>query len=196
MNIDSENTDIPESVRQERKIRKANEENPLRVEEVLEAYDKNEFNHLADRYEELGYEVLAKQYRNKNKNVHKRNIINVIIPYLSFIVLAAFIVIGARNYERDKASSLNETYVETQVETEPVIDEPEVSKWVTTTSLKVRTQPNTNCDVLEILAEGAEVNYMGDANEDWAVIDYKGQEAYVSKKYIREVESLEDEQQN
>ena len=199
MNIDSENTDIPESIRQEGKIRKANEENPLRVKEVLEAYDKNEFDHLADRYEELGYSDLAKRCRDKNKSVHKQNIISVIIPYLSFIMLIVFMILCVRDYteERCETSSIPETYVEAQVETEPVtIEEIDVPKWVTTARVKVRTEPNTKCDVLWIFPEGAEVNYIRDVNNNWAVIDYKGQEAYVSKNYIKEVEHLEDEKHN
>ncbi len=197
--VDSENTDIPESVRRERRIRKANEERPLRPEEVSEAYETGNFNKLADRYEELGYDTLAKQYRNKVKKKNKHSkVIKAILSFITPIGLVALIfLIGNIKQINGNLISTNVGYSrETEAEADDTIEskqesETEPSIWVTTTRVKVRTEPNTNCNVLEILAEGAEVNYIKDANESWAVIDYKGQEAYVSKNYIKELTNNE-----
>ncbi len=247
--VDSENTDIPESVRQERRIRKANEERPLRPEEVSEAYETGNFNKLADRYEELGYASLAKQYRNKNKEESKKksnkllkfcilfiitfiialfsiymyseykvSIIEIAISsllisfvlYMSFfsehvhiliiikhclVFIGSILIIGCIfisviacfvdikiPVNKVQQESVQEVTQETEVETEA-----ELSIWITTTRVKVRTEPNVNCTVLGVLDAGVQVDYKGDANADWIIINYNGQEAYVAKQYIEVV---------
>ena len=35
------------------------------------------------------------------------------------------------------------------------------------------------------LEGGTEVHYKGDYDNDWAIIDYNGQDAYVAKRYLR-----------
>ena len=169
--VDSENTDIPESVRRERRIRKANEENPMRIDEVIEAYKPKEFNKLADRYDELGYDGLAKHYRRKDKEEKKRkpNGCFVVIACVSLIlyVLSNLVSIEFDDTYNSSNSTVETTDIESKTEPET---ETEPSMWVTTTRVKVRTEPNTNCDVLGVLDAGVQVDYTGDANEEWVFI--------------------------
>lgn len=186
--VDSENTDIPESVRRERRIRKANEENPIRIDEVIEAYKPKEFNKLADRYDELGYDGLAKHYRRKDKEEKKRKpngcFAVITCVFLILYVLSNFVSIEFDDTYNSSNSTVETTDIESKTEPET---ETEPSIWVTTTRVKVRTEPNTNCDVLGVLDAGVQIDYTGDANEEWVTIDYNGQEAYVYKKYIQEL---------
>ena len=80
--------------------------------------------------------------------------------------------------------SASETESESAVETEPET-EPEADVYVVAgNSVNVRTEPSTSSRILVQLAHGAEVNYVKRYNNDWTVINYDGQEAYVSSKYI------------
>lgn len=55
-------------------------------------------------------------------------------------------------------------------------------------SVNVRSEPSTNGRILTQLARGAEVEYVKRYDNDWSVINYDGQEAYVSSQYIEKVE--------
>lgn len=56
--------------------------------------------------------------------------------------------------------------------------------YVTTTGVKVRTEPNTDCRVLAVLDAGTQVLFKGNTN-GWANINYKGQNAYVKSDFIK-----------
>ena len=88
--------------------------------------------------------------------------------------------------------SASETETESAAETEPET-EPESDVYVVTgNSVNVRTEPSTSSRILVQLAHGTEVNYVKRYNNDWTVINYDGQEAYVTSKYI-EKKTLETE---
>ena len=73
---------------------------------------------------------------------------------------------------------------ETEPETEPA---PEV--YVTTGStVNVRSEPSTSSRILVQLPRGTQIDYVKRYNNDWAVINYDGQEAYISSQYIEAVE--------
>ena len=55
---------------------------------------------------------------------------------------------------------------------------------VTGNSVNVRTEPSTSSRILVQLSQGTEVDYVKRYNNDWTVINYDGQEAYVSSQYI------------
>lgn len=58
------------------------------------------------------------------------------------------------------------------------------SVYKTTTTLNVRKEPSTEADRIGKLDPGADVEYLRDYDDTWAVIKYNGQEAYVSKEYL------------
>ena len=51
----------------------------------------------------------------------------------------------------------------------------------------VRPEPSTDTDRIGVLAPDTDVEYLRDYDEKWAVISYNGQEAYVSRDFIRQV---------
>ncbi|MDO5834572.1 MAG: SH3 domain-containing protein [Lachnospiraceae bacterium] len=67
---------------------------------------------------------------------------------------------------------------------ESAISFQNTSVYVTTTGVKVRTEPNTDCRVLAVLDAGTQVIFKGSTN-GWANIDYKGQNAYVKSDFIK-----------
>ena len=60
---------------------------------------------------------------------------------------------------------------------------------VTGNKVNVRTEPSTNGRILVQLEGGTEVAYVKRYNNDWTVINYDGQEAYVSSQYIAKQEA-------
>lgn len=75
-----------------------------------------------------------------------------------------------------------ETFPETEA-TEPETETPRAYV-VTSDVLNVREQPNTDCRILTQLHAGDTVNFVDDYDEEWALIDLDGTEAYVNKNYI------------
>ena len=57
----------------------------------------------------------------------------------------------------------------------------------TTDTVNVRPEPSTDTDRIGVLAPDTDVEYLRDYDEKWAVISYNGQEAYVSRDFIRQV---------
>ncbi len=60
---------------------------------------------------------------------------------------------------------------------------------VTTDSLKVREQPNTDCPVITMVPEGEELEAKEEMG-DWVRIDLDGEDAYVSAEYVEVEEKL------
>ncbi len=125
------------------------------------------------------------------------NILKFAIPIACVVLLIILIKIimgGSGKSTIETTAALTETAIETSVASEteaPVETEPETASdssiWVTTTGVKVRTEPNTDCQVLEVLDAGVQVTYKGDANDEWITIDYNGRDAYVSKQFVQPV---------
>lgn len=53
---------------------------------------------------------------------------------------------------------------------------------VTTTTLHVREQPNTECGILALMPQGEELNVVGDMGE-WVKVDVDSAEGYISKEF-------------
>lgn len=80
-----------------------------------------------------------------------------------------------------------EPMIENIVETEkPVIYDFDVIGY-TIANLNVRTEPNTECEILDVLDRYDEIQFSYlDDNDEWVVINYDGRYAYLCKKYIEE----------
>ena len=62
-------------------------------------------------------------------------------------------------------------------------------RYFTTTGVRIRTKPSTtDSEVLTVLDEGTELQYKADYNDEWLEITYNGQDAYISKQYVRSEE--------
>ena len=115
----------------------------------------------------------------------------LLIPLL--VVILLIVVIQMLRPEKDEikdtaapteSSQIVESTQETEPETEPET-QPEAERYaVTGNSVNVRTEPSTSSRILVQLSQGTEVDYVKRYNNDWTVINYDGQEAYVSSQYI------------
>ena len=94
----------------------------------------------------------------------------------------------------EEAEQTTATITQTETQTEPVTQEtpPETTEaaaeegtyQVTGDGVNVRSEPSTSGRVLVQLSRGAVVEYVRRYNNDWTVINYDGQEAYISSQYI------------
>ena len=83
-----------------------------------------------------------------------------------------------------------ETFPETEA-TEPETETPRAYV-VTSDVLNVREKPNTDCRILTQLHAGDTIKFVDDYDEEWAIIDLDGTEAYVNKNYITLQDAAEE----
>ena len=69
---------------------------------------------------------------------------------------------------------------------EPTETETPATVYRTTDVLNVRAEPRTDATKLGQLVAGATVEYVRAENDEWAVILFNGQEAYVASQYLKE----------
>ncbi len=70
-----------------------------------------------------------------------------------------------------------------------VVETTTPKRYFTTTGVRIRTKPSTtDSEVLTVLDEGTELQYKADYNDEWLEITYNGQDAYISKQYVRSEE--------
>ncbi len=135
--------------------------------------------------------------RNREFEVDAYNILKFAIPIACVVLLIILIKIimgGSDKSAIETTAAPTETVIESiaPVETEApseTIPETEAvsSVWITTTGVKVRSEPNTDCEVYGVIDQGTQVTYKGDANEEWIMIDYNGRDAYLKKEYVQPV---------
>lgn len=75
-------------------------------------------------------------------------------------------------------------------ETEPETEPPAVVYRIKGNSVNVRKEPSTDSRILVQLTNGYEVDYVKRYSNDWDVINYEGQEAYVSSRFLEKVEPV------
>ena len=129
------------------------------------------------------------------------SILKIVIPVACIILLIILIRVLATGGKPEvkkttaapvetvqESPSAAETEPETPAETTPAETQPQVTKLVTTTSgVRVRSTPGTGegSRLLAQLDKDTEVEYIGDQDDKWAKIRYDGQEAYISKEYVK-----------
>ena len=90
----------------------------------------------------------------------------------------------------EKETTTEPTTTEQVVETTPPETESVPTEtlareiYKTTDTLNVRKEPSTSGEKLGALPPGTEVTYKGAYNDEWAIIDYNGTEAYVASQYL------------
>lgn len=122
-------------------------------------------------------------------------ILKYVIPILCLILAVILIRVlmggsGSSTIETTPAATVAVT--EPVMETEAIVPEttaaPETTTaiYMTTTGVKVRTEPNTDCRVLAVLDAGTQVSYKGEA-DGWVNIDYNGEDAYIKSDFVQPV---------
>lgn len=136
--------------------------------------------------------------RRRGFELNLYNIMKFLIPITCLILLLILVNIirnGSSKTTIETTAAATEAVIESTAAPLDTVPEttaapetsPVSSVWVTTTGVKVRTEPNTNCEVLEVLDAGVQVTYKGSPNDEWIMIDYNGRDAYVSKQFVQEV---------
>lgn len=128
-------------------------------------------------------------------------ILRLLIPVLLVILLIVVIRVFMPGKDKDADKITTAPTVTTapvepaptmppEPETEPETEPPAETYRIKGSSVNVRSEPSTSGRILVQLGNGTEVVYVKRYDNDWAVINYDGQEAYVSSKYIEKVEPV------
>lgn len=116
------------------------------------------------------------------------DLLKLLIPILCIILLVLVIkLVKPAKEDTSPSTSAPVSTEQTQPEdqtTAPSETEPPAAVYKTTDVLNVRPAPNTTDDRIGQLEAGARVDYVRDHDEEWAVIMYNGQEAYVAKRFL------------
>ena len=136
--------------------------------------------------------------RNRRRSGRRRNVftpydlLKLLVPLLC--ILAIFCIVRLikpkpEDIETTPETSPVETTLETVEPTRPLPTENSMAEtpsavYKTTDVLNVRAEPRTDSRKLGQLISGTTVEYVRAENEEWAVILYNGQEAYVASQYL------------
>lgn len=136
--------------------------------------------------------------RNRRRSGRRRNVftpydlLKLLVPLLC--ILAIFCIVRLikpkpEDIETTPETSPVETTLETVEPTRPLPTENSTAEtpsavYKTTDVLNVRAEPRTDSRKLGQLISGTTVEYVRAENEEWAVILYNGQEAYVASQYL------------
>ncbi|MBO6134901.1 MAG: SH3 domain-containing protein [Lachnospiraceae bacterium] len=154
------------------------------------------------RKEMLREQMLQNENRRPRRN--RRRLMSIIIPIVAILlmvfVVRAIFFRGEREeiIETEPVVEIIETEpIETEpIETEPVETEPpqppEAGYYnVTGDLVKIRNAPNTDSSrVYGTVSKGDRVQVRSFYDNDWAIVSYEGEEAYISRRYIVRDETL------
>lgn len=140
----------------------------------------------------------AQDTRSRRRTPQKRSgftiydLLKLLIPVLCIVLLILVIKLVKPAKDNTEPTTTAPTTTEQQQQTEPTVqptEPPETTVAVTTTykttdTLNVRPAPNTTDARIGQLEAGAEVEYVRAHDNDWAVIMFNGQEAYVASRYL------------
>lgn len=115
---------------------------------------------------------------------------SIIKPVLLIIIIILLLLIikmirPATDAKPDSTAAVSTESLAPETEAETVAAESTVYR--TTDTVNVRPESSTDTDRIGVLAPDTDVEYLRDYDEKWAVISYNGQEAYVSRDFIRQV---------
>lgn len=120
------------------------------------------------------------------------------VARLVFAVLVIVLIVVLVNVLKPKKGDDSETTESTQptfsVEETTPEEVPTIPETMATTTpapvyktadhLNVRSGPSTSSEKVGLLSPGVTVEFVEDYDDEWAVIMYEGQRAYVSKQYL------------
>lgn len=136
----------------------------------------------------------------QTKELDLYSILKYAIPVLClvlFVILIRVLMNGSNASTIETTPAVTEAMTETAAELAPTVPETTApaetaaAVYMTTTGVKVRTEPNTDCRVLDVLDAGTQVTYKGEA-DGWINIDYNGQDGYIKSDYVQPVAAETD----
>lgn len=138
----------------------------------------------------------------------KHGIIITIIAVLALLVAVAVIVVMSNRQSESQDDVPSETpvmeeekkdkteevsaEVEEKEESEEEVDESEIVPMKTTSNVNLRTEPNTECEIIVVIARGSEVQKLSE-EDGWAKVKYGEQVGYVSAEYLVEPTEVQEE---
>ncbi len=142
------------------------------------------------------------------KKSHRKDVIiariifAVICAVLILLIVCAVVLIKGRMDEKKSGNNsqsesiADESGEDTQtaepaVAPEPSqVKEPDVIMQTTADDLRLRKEPNTDCEVITVLEKGTKLELLSQ-EDGWAFVDCQGQTGYVSMDYLEEVTGTE-----
>ena len=136
-----------------------------------------------------------KAKKSTRQEIDLYSILQIALPVailLVVILLIRLFVFKGRNTVVETTAALT-TVAETMESTEAestVEETTEAAKrYFVTTGVRVRAKPSTTySETLTVLDAGTEIQYKGDYDSEWVIVNYNGQDAYISKQYVRSEE--------
>jgi uncharacterized protein YgiM (DUF1202 family) len=140
------------------------------------------------------------------KKSHRRDVIIARIIFAVFLLALIAAIAWLVSFALSRRTPKPDTQTETETETQQyfVIDpnqenteEPETETQIsitvqTTHRVNLRTEPNTDCEVITVLETGT-VLELQEESDGWALVVYDDQTGYVSTDYIIAMEQSENE---
>lgn len=109
------------------------------------------------------------------------------------VILCVVFVVAIFKFIKPGKKEPDETVPPTTVETtlpdetsapETMAETTPAPVYKTSTVLNVRSEPSTSASKLGQLAADTVVDYVGPHDDEWAIINFEGQEAYVASQYL------------
>lgn len=129
--------------------------------------------------------------RSRKRDSHSRLSTTDLMRLGTVLVCVIVVVLAARLIFHGKSSATDPTAVsaettpqETMPVSETMAETTPAAVYKTSDNLNVRSEPSTSGSKLGLLPAGTIVDYVEDYDSDWAVINYDGTQAYVSKQFL------------
>ncbi len=115
---------------------------------------------------------------------------------LLLIVIAVILIFAVVHFFRGRKADVEETVPSTEAPTieeslpettpapETMAETTPAAVFKTNDHLNVRAEPSTEGRRLGVLDPDTIVDYVGEYDDEWAIINYDGQEAYVASRYL------------
>ena len=125
--------------------------------------------------------------RTKRKRSPVKDFMRIFIPIILILLLIILIRILIPKAPEENQPTQPQTTIAAESPTETTAP-PETTTaprvYKTTETLNVRAEPSTTARILVQLAPDTEVNVMGTYDDQWTIINYDGQDAYVATAYL------------
>lgn len=108
-----------------------------------------------------------------------------VLCLIFIIILVSFLKPDKKGDADKSASASTETTLpEATTPPETMAQTTPAPVYKTSTVLNVRAEPSTSASIRGQLLEGTIVDYVGAYDDDWSIITYEGQQAYVATQYL------------
>lgn len=124
----------------------------------------------------------------KGSSISQADMLRILIGVLCIIFIIAlvrFLKPGKKgDAETTSPVTTEETLPETTTPPETMAQTTPTPVYKTSSVLNVRSQPSTSASIRGQLQPDTIVDYVGQHDDDWSIINYDGQQAYVATQYL------------